>query len=110
MDGTPGMYFYGEGTENKIIIFLEGGGFCNTYDDSVTDDDNCNVRKQEALGSTKYITDDTTQITSLDSAVFEGWHKVYIPYISGDVWSGRMKDADEHGTYFAGNLVIEGVL
>lgn len=109
MDGSPALYFYGEGSNDKIIIFLEGGGYCNGYDGD-DDTNNCDVRKKEALGSSTFITDDPTSITPLDSAVFEGWHKVYVPYCSGDEWAGRRKEADSHGSYFSGNFVIEGVL
>ena len=110
LDGTPAMYFYGQGQDDKIIIFLEGGGYCKGYDESVTGEDNCDDRKKEGLGSTKYITANETTIDCLDSAAWDGWHKVYVPYISGDLWSGRMKTPDSHSSYFSGSYIIEGVL
>lgn len=87
LDGTPATYYYAEGSTDKAVVFLEGGGYCYGYGDTWGGDFDCDERKNGQLGTSNGL-GETTSLPVLDSEVFDGWHKVFIPYCTGDLWSG----------------------
>jgi O-palmitoleoyl-L-serine hydrolase len=92
LDGSPSGFFHSPGAganANKVVIWLEGGGLCQHYED-------CAKRATTALGSsTKWTVGFRAQLMSGDPLAnpdFHDWVRVYIPYCSGDLHSGRMRN------------------
>ena len=83
------MLFIGTTTPNKWIIHLEGGGWC--YDEEL-----CVSRTKTYLGSSKYWTSDTLDISGLFSddctinPYFCGWSMVYVRYCDGASFAGNV--------------------
>jgi hypothetical protein len=109
MDGTPRGYYYDPGTTDSILLYLEGGGQCYGYDmeDTGVDCDNFRNGDEGSSNNWAYTMD---YDGFFDSKIFSGWHKVYIPYCTGDWWGGMRTDPDDHGNYFAGGLAMTAVL
>lgn len=111
LDGTNSGYYYAPATakENasKWVLFLEGGGACYDYDD-------CAKRCTNHLGtSNKWdpTVTDKNNVVSGDpdkNPGFNTWNHVYLPYCSGDLWSGLSTGLDPvYGSfYFAGRINV----
>ena len=120
IDGSPALY-YGDRNESstKWVIWLEGGGICQSRSD-------CQGRANSSLGSSKSFpqTFEIGQSMMQDDCSinpeFCHWNRVYLPYVSGDIWTGQapeplnpfpissQEDASWTG-YFQGHLIIEEV-
>jgi len=109
LDGTMALYYYAPGTNPQStnwVIFMEGGGSC--YDKEA-----CQSRAQTKLGSSNNSAHGSTMTIQSgfldnDDPDFGEAHKVYLPYVSGDVRLGTQNDTfDDWGVYFSGhsNLV-----
>ena len=113
-DGTPAIYYFrkGFGAGSKTwIIFLEGGGFC----DSVND---CNQRK---VKSPDLMTSNGTPETLNEDGILSGSaaenpdfynaNHVVVSYCSSDLWSGNRKKSQQTGGHeFRGFKIVRAVI
>ena len=121
LDGSPFGYYLRRSaaadtaatSSSSWIIFLEGGGLCVEPID-------CLSRAKSALGSsTKWGatwtpgTDGAQDILSDDVTTnpsFAGFNHVYMPYCSGDTWTGTRLEKDLYGLNFAGHLNLRAAI
>ena len=118
LDGSPGGYYAQEATDNesknKWVIYLMGGGECDT-------EDYCVEQSQTKYGSSNFFksTWDSSQYISYiasdncqDNPEFCTWNKVTNPYCSQDMHSGQVTTPTEKtwGLYFAGHFINEAIL
>jgi hypothetical protein len=112
IDGSPALYYLGRNTfSTKYVIWLEGGGICQSLED-------CQGRANSSLGSSKAslpVMDVGQGMMRADPASnpdFYEWNRVYVPYVSGDVWGGAaaspLNPFPSGGS--DGNLMPEGTL
>jgi hypothetical protein len=123
IDGSPALYYGEQNTSStKWVIWIEGGGICQSLSD-------CQGRANSDLGSSKSFPQ-TFEIgqgmMQSDCSVNPGfceWNRVYIPYVSGDIWTGQAasplnpfppsaQDSPEDAAwtgYFQGHSIIEEV-
>lgn len=115
LDGTQaGYYIQQNKTSNQFVIYLEGGGVCQTALD-------CSRRKRSALGSSNYwrTTRNGYELVSTNAETnpdFFSWNHIWIPYCSGDIWIGQedapinpfRAGADNYT--FQGHLIMEAML
>jgi hypothetical protein len=91
-DGTPAAYYTQlNASSQNWVIWIEGGGVCESYDD-------CVGRAKSSLGSSNYFAPNHggSQLISNDPITnpdFASWNHVWIPYCSGDVWLGQTTNA-----------------
>ena len=133
-DGSPAGYFYRKGTENNLLIYLNGGGacadkfFCNLNPTNVNYDfpieslihglpelltgiegaENLALRgKQKAPEEGIFKRADASNPVAK-------WSMIYIPYCTGDIHSGTRKDVTIEGIegvqQFTGRLNYEKML
>ncbi|CAH8607123.1 unnamed protein product [Heterobilharzia americana] len=111
-DGSPAGYYYRPAKHaaiNNWIIFLEGGWYC-------FDAETCFLRESNAfsLFSSKFWPKSRSLggILSSDSNAnpnYHGFHSVFIPYCSSDLWTGKM--ANRSGEfYFHGSRILAAVI
>jgi len=116
LDGTPsGYYMQGaldQSSAHKWVIFLEGGGECNTQ---VA----CQAATTNALGSSKYfpasrqwLPFDVLSPLPDANPVFYDWNHVDVTYCTQDLHSGQVTQpsAEQWGLYFAGRHVFTAVI
>eukprot|EP00164_Ancoracysta_twista_P007215 GFYU01010211.1.p1 GENE.GFYU01010211.1~~GFYU01010211.1.p1 ORF type:complete len:441 (+),score=117.53 GFYU01010211.1:173-1495(+) len=112
LDGSaPGFYHRpGVGAHsNSWVIFLNGGGACFTPAD-------CQKRAKTDLGTSTVLaqTKNGENIYSADESVnpyFKDFNHVFLPYCSGDVYSGQRKHKMPiYDVYFAGHLKLKALL
>ncbi|XP_059647036.1 pectin acetylesterase 5-like [Cornus florida] len=113
LDGSiPGYHFqkgFGSGSVNWVL-HIEGGGWCNTIE-------SCSVRKNTALGSSKYM-DHQVQFNGIlghdpsQNPDFFNWNKVKIRYCDGASFAGHPESESKHGKelFFRGQLIWEALL
>lgn len=100
-DGSPAGYYWRRGQENKVLIFLNGGGacsdpfFCSLNPKNVNED----LPTQSLIDATGNVLlgpDKNRQIAP-DEGVFKRdpknpvgkWSMIYVPYCTGDVFAGQ---------------------
>jgi hypothetical protein len=95
---------------NKWTIHIEGGGLCATAED-------CEKRSTTDLGSSKNWRADFDGLAIFSSNKllnpdFYEWNHVFIPYCSGDLWSGTVTKPSPttFNFYFSGHLNLAAVL
>lgn len=111
MDGSMGgFYLAANASSSDWIIELEGGGECASKI-------NCDKKQETALASSNYFAQDRNPgFLSVDDAAanprLRTFNRVFIPYCSQDLWTGQRttNGSETFGYYFAGHLVLEGVL
>ena len=126
IDGNPALYYIGRNASStKYVIWLEGGGICQSLAD-------CQNRAKGSLGSSKRslpvqnVGQGMMQADPAANPDFYEWNRVYVPYVSGDVWGGAApqplnpfldtgdgsKELMPTGTvgFFQGHLIVEEVL
>lgn len=126
IDGSPALYYIGRNASStKYVIWLEGGGICQSLAD-------CQNRAKGSLGSSKRslpvqnVGQGMMQADPAANPDFYEWNRVYVPYVSGDVWGGAApqplnpfldtgdgsKELMPTGTvgFFQGHLIVEEVL
>ena len=112
LDGTQAGYYYEKGRDTSIfVIFLEGGGYCNT-------ESTCDAYKRTMHGSSN----DWPKTRGLEGGFlnrkcdtnpsFCEANHVYVPYCTGDTHIGtRHEKLDESfGLYFDGRLNFEAII
>eukprot|EP01062_Namystynia_karyoxenos_P028360 TRINITY_DN2149_c0_g1_i1.p1 TRINITY_DN2149_c0_g1~~TRINITY_DN2149_c0_g1_i1.p1 ORF type:complete len:461 (+),score=126.46 TRINITY_DN2149_c0_g1_i1:90-1385(+) len=126
IDGSPAAYYiHRNPNSSKYIVWLEGGGACKGIED-------CKLRAQSGLGSSKGYKATTAAARGMimgDVATnpdFADWNRIFVPYCSGDLWAGQMREAANpwsdpavpgHGKsgdtwtgWFAGHTVVSEVI
>jgi ribosome maturation protein SDO1 len=113
LDGSPAGFYSdlaSTAVSKKWIIYLEGGGICNTKSD-------CTSRSHTALGSsTKWGSSKSfSSILSSDASEnpdFNTWAHIFVPYCSGDVYAGTITEPtnETFGLYFSGHLIVAAVI
>lgn len=115
LDGTAYAYFLRKSStgSKKWVLFLEGGGLCVEPVD-------CAKRKKSSLGSSDYFpqafqpgTDGGVDILSDDAKINPSFHEynhVWLPYCSGDTWTGTRTKPTEDGFQFSGHINIKAVV
>ena len=99
LDGSTYVYFAPSNPTRYAdwIIFLEGGGECETSAD-------CHQRAASELGSAAYLPSKYDSDSSADGLSdgmlddglynpFHAWGKLYLPYLSGDDWLANNSQA-----------------
>eukprot|EP01116_Phalansterium_solitarium_P020479 TRINITY_DN6060_c0_g1_i1.p1 TRINITY_DN6060_c0_g1~~TRINITY_DN6060_c0_g1_i1.p1 ORF type:complete len:396 (-),score=118.20 TRINITY_DN6060_c0_g1_i1:162-1349(-) len=114
LDGSPAGYYQNLNPQSRrFVIYLEGGGYCMNQE-------TCVARSTTPYGSSKSWPQTMPptadrDIISSDKDLnpdFYADNQIYVPYCSGDVYSGTRKttSADTFDLYFAGHLIIEGIM
>lgn len=114
LDGSaPGYYMRsGEGSSNKWILHLEGGGWCSTVEA-------CVERSATFLGSSKswlpsYEFDGFLSDNAQSNPDFYDWNMVYIMYCDGASFSGNVDAPVPWNStttiYFRGWKILNAVL
>ncbi len=111
MDGTQAGYYSqmasNSDDKNKWVIYLEGGGECDT-------ESACKGATSNSMGSSKYFpatSDPTGWFLGSDyctyNPVFCGWNHARDPYCSQDLHTGQVTVPSDKtwGLYFAGEIV-----
>eukprot|EP00039_Didymoeca_costata_P019664 m.338438 g.338438 ORF g.338438 m.338438 type:complete len:399 (-) comp18422_c0_seq1:95-1291(-) len=110
LDGTPAGYFISTNDDsNGWVIYLQGGGVCVTAKD-------CKERTYDSQGSSLYWEDyffDNTNVLSDsdDGNPFGEFNKLWVPYCTGDTWTGTNPE-NEHvgGLATTGHNIITALL
>ena len=114
LDGTPAVYYVAANASSPSwVVWLEGGGICLNLAD-------CAQRAKGRLGSSAAYPDSIAApkgMLSSDAAAnpdLHTWNRVFVPYCSGDVWTGTKRDASnpfpQAGAwrgFFHGHLILE---
>eukprot|EP01113_Clastostelium_recurvatum_P026227 TRINITY_DN3148_c0_g1_i4.p1 TRINITY_DN3148_c0_g1~~TRINITY_DN3148_c0_g1_i4.p1 ORF type:complete len:497 (+),score=82.91 TRINITY_DN3148_c0_g1_i4:56-1492(+) len=119
LDGSPGGFYYnlcGTGSgQNKLIIWLQGGGYCMA-NSTKPDIEDCSRRVGTAQGSSDYwgasVSTPSAALWSRTQAGnpdFYNWNVVQILYCSGDLFAGRA-NTTRGGLYQAGHNILAGML
>mmetsp|Transcript_2368 Transcript_2368/g.1699 ORF Transcript_2368/g.1699 Transcript_2368/m.1699 type:complete len:399 (+) Transcript_2368:54-1250(+) len=116
LDGTQAGYYAQSASnpvnKNKWVIYLNGGGECDTYDA-------CWYQTSNALGSSKYFSsevDASGWFLGSDyctyNPTFCEWNHVYDPYCTQDLHAGQVTEVNDEnfGLYFAGHHVFTAML
>jgi len=94
LDGSTYAYYIPHNLSSRDwVIYLEGGGECETRHD-------CHQRARSDLGSADNLTG-TVDAWSVSDGIldaesynpFQSWGKLYMPYLSGDDWLANMSAA-----------------
>ncbi len=110
-DGTPAGYYHSNAPQNEdFVIYLEGGGYCH-------DVTLCGWRCAVAPHLCTRPSDDVKEVEGIlsdneaVSGVFSNFHKVYLPYCSGDMYVGRRAASeDTKGYSFSGREVFTAMI
>lgn len=111
LDGSQGAYYIWQGDPAKVLIFIEGGGWCGDNSLSATTE-NCYQRSKTDLGSSTGY----KQTQSFGSGIlsdhadnyFNGWTRVFLKYCDGSGHQGYKKDAINYKgamLYFRGHNI-----
>jgi hypothetical protein len=101
--GTPFAFWVKPGTENKAMVYFQGGGACW---DAFT----CSVADSAADAVFSPTVDDEDDPTNKEGVLdeddfenpFKDWYIIYIPYCSGDIhWGNNVMDYPPVGDYEA---------
>jgi len=117
LDGTQAGYYVQPTNsttyKNKWVIYLNGGGECDTKDA-------CVYQTTGALGSSKYFepeVDASGWFLGSDYCTYNPdfclWNHAYDPYCTQDLHSGQVTnptEEDNYGLYFAGHHVFTAML
>eukprot|EP01062_Namystynia_karyoxenos_P028361 TRINITY_DN2149_c0_g2_i1.p1 TRINITY_DN2149_c0_g2~~TRINITY_DN2149_c0_g2_i1.p1 ORF type:complete len:458 (+),score=155.72 TRINITY_DN2149_c0_g2_i1:90-1376(+) len=93
IDGSPAVYYIARNPKStKYVVWLEGGGACFTLED-------CKLRAKSVLGSSKMYMPFTQAARGMlkgnaeENPDFADWNRIFVPYCSGDVYSGTKPEA-----------------
>lgn len=116
LDGSGGIYYLRRNTSStQWVFFLQGGGLCVEPID-------CSHRKNSSQGSTdpgywgpEFFpgTDGGQDILKRDPELnpyFWTFNHVFLPYVSGDTWSGERTEPSPLGFTFAGHRIVQATL
>lgn len=110
-DGSAGGYYFlkGKGEDaSKYVVYLQGGGECRTLSDCHNwfrsgKADSSSWSSTKSLESSNVLDTDCT-----NNPDFCNWSKVFLPYVTADMWSGTRMDQCEElgGYYFSGHNIL----
>jgi len=122
LDGTPGGYYYrpapsgGIPASTKWKVHLQGGGWCTSTDE-------CKLRAQTVLGSSKTWPTDLSQFWPPEGAKYSGlmngtalnpfgpaYHFVWFGYCDGSSFSGNQSPSSSAPLYFKGQDILEAII
>ena len=114
MDGTPAAYYVSSESKSdgaKFVVFTSRvAGRC-------VDAKACAAKITSSLGSSKYFSEMLAgyQLASGDASenpLLFNWTRVFVPYCSQDLHSGRRTDASNvtFGYYFSGHLIFASII
>jgi len=112
IDGSPSGYYFQPGSEKgSYLIFLQGGGVCETPED-------CYTRSMTSLGSSKSWPSSISSIgggfVSFNSSnPFSSWNIVNVPYCDGGRYSSDATDPIIYNNtqlYFRGKKNVLAVI
>eukprot|EP00039_Didymoeca_costata_P019489 m.337730 g.337730 ORF g.337730 m.337730 type:complete len:396 (+) comp18219_c0_seq1:106-1293(+) len=110
LDGTSGGFYMATNTSSTgWVIYLQGGGLCVTFAD-------CKARTKGNLGSSKHWDETFTDTTNVlsgndDGNPFGSYNKIYVPYCTGDTWTGTNPDNKYlDGLHTCGHNIITALL
>lgn len=123
-DGTPGVFYVRRGTGaglNRWILFLEGGGSCNSGDSCAKRWCSIETNFGAAKMSSRYAPAGGVGgggiLSTRDDSAFRDFTKVWVYYCSSDSWSGRWGDrplSDSTGRaytiHFQGARILDAVV
>ena len=124
LDGSPGDYYFANGTEsNKYVIFFQGGGWCSgLYESNGVGEDSCWARHTKVDGTTKHdaSTQDMNKHAYLGdnkttNPLFYNWNKVYLRYCDGASFSGDVTAPIPTGNttqpflYYRGKRIVRAI-
>lgn len=89
LNGTPFQLSYRQGSENQLLIFLEGGGACWDF---VT----CHLVRTATATARGATSGGVLDVDNPDNP-FRNWNIIYVPYCDGSVFTGD-NIADYNGT------------
>lgn len=108
LDGSQGAYYIWQGDPKKVLIFIEGGGWCGDNDLSSTTE-NCYQRSKTDLGSsTGYKATQTFGQGILSDHFdnyFNNWTRVFFKYCDG---SGHQGTRSQPILYKGAQLYFRG--
>jgi hypothetical protein len=91
LDGSPGAYYIWQGDPKKVLIFIEGGGWCGDNDLASTLE-NCYQRSKTDLGSSTGYKQTQTFGSGILSDhpenYFNNWTRVFLKYCDGSGHQG----------------------
>lgn len=110
LDGSPAGFYYAlNSSSSDWVVFIEGGGLCVEFID-------CLMRAKTALGTSTVWPQcqNGTNVYDADprSVGFSTFNRMYVPYCSGDTWSGTATAKNDKlgGLYTSGHLILKAVL
>jgi len=118
LDGTVYGFQYRPATTidhaRKWVLFLEGGGFCMKTNEHRVNGQTCEERTQTAQGSSRHFEVKELKHGMLSNSShinpdFNCWNHAYLPYCSGDLYTG-MDRRKYLGYYAAGHLNVFSVI
>jgi hypothetical protein len=80
-DGSQAGFGYRAGTENKLIVYLQGGNACFNFGSCIINPD--------SIDSGNHTYEDGIMDQANPDNPVAGWAQVYIPQCTGDVYSGN---------------------
>ena len=113
-DGTPAAYYTSDemGEWSSVVVYLQEGGGCATVEDCI---ERCEVSNPELC--TEDTADDhdlTYTMWSEDpeeNPPFHNFYKIFVPYCSSDVYTGKRNASEDTGNYFFhGKFIIQAIL
>ena len=94
LDGSQSVYYFSQGDPNKVLIFIEGGGWCGDNSLALTLE-NCHQRSKTDLGSSTKYGDTVTFSNGIMSDdkdnYFNGWTRIFLKYCDGSGHQGSKK-------------------
>ena len=117
IDGSPGAFFFSEGTSDDWVFEMQGGGWCVGVEP-------CYYRSLSSLGSSKNLSAVLPSPTSgplarnCSRTPLCSVNHVYLPYLDGNSFSGMRAEpvdyVDSHGAhhalYFRGREILAAVI
>ena len=118
LDGSPAGFYlqcgHGSGL-TKLVIFLQGGGYCLPDGIAISNIENCSARIDNQYGTSKKWANTTTPWSGITypgtnvNPDFYNWNLIQVPYCSGDIHAGQ-RNTSVNGYYQAGHLIFKAIL
>jgi len=120
LDDSPGAYYVRPGPyKNRVLVHLQGGGWCSSLTEFRGTARNCATRAKTRLGSTLRDRNTLNMKSGIFSRAkknnpsFHSWTHVFVRYCDGASFSGRRVEAVP-GTsppiYSRGNFILRAVI
>lgn len=119
-DGSPAAYYIAANASSpNFVVWLQGGGICQSEDDCKNRP--LNLRSSKGYAPTFTPSPESMGMLANDPSVNPDlftWNRVFVPYCSGDVWGGQLPDATNPFTdsgsdwtaFFHGHRIVANVV